>query len=770
VALLRQQAPTWAAQMPWVLTAAQRVQVHNELQGATRERMLREGAEVLDTLTTERPLVLVLEDLHWSDYATLDLLALLARRRTPARLLVIGTYRPGEVRLPQHPLQAVVLDLQRHGLAAEIPLRGLSAKAVAAYLAARFPQQRFPATLPGWLHQRTEGNPLFLVTLVQTLLAQGLLQEHGGQWTLPADLATLAGEVPASLRHVLEHQIARLAPALQQVLEVASVAGMECTAAAVAVGLEAAAEGVEDACDALVTRQLLRPLGVTTWPNGAVTPRYAFQHALYQQAVYARLGAGRRVRLHQRLGACLEAAYGAQAGEIAAELAVHFERGHAVRRAVPYLQQAAEKATQRYAPRDVVALLTRALALLGQLPETAERVQQELALQLTLGPAFIATKGQAAVEVAQTYARARVLCQQAPESPQLPPTLAGLVFFHIGQGEYQTAQEIGRHLLRLAQRLDDALALLNAHGTLGIIALYLGDLVGGRSHLEQGIALANHLERGQETVPAPWDIGVMCRIGLAWALQQLGYPDQARQRSQEALARTQTLASPFNRCNLLLFLALFHLFRREWSLAQQGVEESLSLATSHAFPFYRAIGTIVHGATLGVQGQGQAGVERIRQGLAAWHAMGTTSLQSWGLAMLAAGYGRLGQAEAGLRALTEAHAVMTTTREAFYAAEMARLKGEIYLQEGAQAPDVGAGTSPVAAAEACFQQALQVARRQQARWWELRAAMSLARLWQHRGQWAAARALLAPIYGWFTEGFDTIDLQETKAFLEELGG
>jgi DNA-binding winged helix-turn-helix (wHTH) protein len=273
VALLRQQAPTWAAQMPWVLTAAQRVQVLNELQGATRERMLREGAEVLDTLTTERPLVLVLEDLHWSDYATVDLLALLARRRTPARLLVLGTYRPGEVRMPQHPLPVVVLDLQRHGLATEIPLRGLSAEAVATYLAARFPQQHFPGTLAGWMHQRTEGNPLFLVTLVQALLAQGLLQEHEGRWTLHADLATLTGEVPASLRHVLEQQIARLAPALQRVLEVASVAGMEFAAAAVAAGLETAVDGVEEHCDALVAGQLLRPLGVMTWPNGTVATR-----------------------------------------------------------------------------------------------------------------------------------------------------------------------------------------------------------------------------------------------------------------------------------------------------------------------------------------------------------------------------------------------------------------------------------------------------------------------------------------------------------------
>ena len=770
VALLRQQAPTWVAQMPWLLTAAQRVQVHDELQGATRERMLREGAEVLDTLTAERPLVLVLEDLHWSDSATVDLLALLARRRTPARLLVLGTYRPGEVLMHHPPLQTVVPDLQRHGLATEIPLPGLSTAAVAAYLAARFPHQQFPAALAPWLQQRTDGNPLFLVTLVQALLEQGVLQEHAGCWTVQAELVTLAGEIPESLRQLLEQQLTRLAPACQRVLEVASVAGVEFAAAAVAAGLEAATDVVEEHCDVLVAQQLLRPLGVTTWPDGTLATRYTFRHALYQQAVYARLGAGRRVRLHRLLGEYLEAAYEAQTGEIAAELAEHFVRGYDARRAVHYLHRAAEKATQRYASQEVVALLTRALTLLNQLPETSERTQHELAIQMTLGPAFIATKGQAAVEVAQTYARARMLCQQVPDSPQLPQTLAGLVFFHIGQGDYQTAQEIGRHLLSLAHRLDDPIALLNAHSTLGIIALYLGDLEASCVHLAQGIARADHLEHGPLAMTAPWDMGVMCRIGAAWALQQRGYPDQARQRSQEALARAQTLASPFNRCNLLLFLACFHLFRREWGLAQQRVEESLHLATAHGFPFYVAIGTIVWGTTLAAQEQAQAGVAHIRQGLAAWHTMGTTSLQPWGLAMLAESYGRLGQPEAGLTVLAETPALMATTREAFYAAEIARLQGELLVQASGQGPDGAARTSSIAAAETCFQHALEVARRQHAKFWELRAAMSLSRLWQQQGKRAEAHELLASVYGWFTEGFDTADLQEAKALLEELAG
>jgi len=345
----------------------------------------------------------------------------------------------------------------------------------------------------------------------------------------------------------------------------------------------------------------------------------------------------------------------------------------------------------------------------------------------------------------------------------------GLGLFHTMQGTHQTAQAIGRHLLSLAHRLDDQVALLSAHTTVGITTLYLGDLAVGRSHLEQGLTLADRLPPGLPGINALFDLGVVCRIGVAWALQQLGYPDQARQRGDEALTRTQGMASPYNRCNLLLFLACFHCFRQEWRLAQQWVEEALSLAHTLGFVLLAALGTMVRGATLTAQDQAQEGLAHLRQGLTACQTLGTKQLRPWGLAMLAESYARVGQPAAGLTALAETHALMAATGDVFYAAEMARLEGVLRLQGRAQAPDVETGTSLVAAVEACFQHALEVARRRQARWWELRAAGCLARLWQQQGKHAAAHDLLAPIYGWFTEGFDTADLQEAKALLAELG-
>jgi predicted ATPase len=406
-----------------------------------------------------------------------------------------------------------------------------------------------------------------------------------------------------------------------------------------------------------------------------------------------------------------------------------------------------------------------------QLPETSERAGHELAIQMTLGHALIASRGPAAVEVAQTYARARVLCQQVPESLHLVQTLVGLCLFHTMQGEHRTAQEIGGHLLRLAHRLEDTSTRMHAHGTLGITALYLGDLRPGRRHLEHGIALSDRLtHHPMALLLALLQGGVVYRIGAAWVLQHLGYPDRARQRGQEALALAQACTPPFNRCNLLFFLAVFHLFRREWGLAQQGVEEVLQLARTHSFGLYMALGQIVRGAVLTMQNQGQEGMSSIRQGLTACHTIGTKALRPWGLATLAESYGRLGQPEAGLTVLAEARALIATTSEAFYAAEIARLEGELHLQGGRQGPTMGPETTPTAAAEQCFQHALAVARRQQARWWELRAALSLSRLWQQQGKPREAYELLAPIYGWFTEGFDTTDLQEAQALLDELGG
>ena len=329
-----------------------------------------------------------------------------------------------------------------------LPLPPLDADAVTTYLTLRFPQHALPAALVPWLLAHTDGNPLLLVTTVSALVEHGILAEHAGHWHLQRPLATVALGVPEGVRPLLEHQIERLPAALQQVLEVASVAGVTFAVAAVAAGLEASTAQIEPQCEALARYQLVQPVGLAHWPDGTVTTHYTFTHALYQQVAYARLGLGRRTHLHQQLALRLEGAYGPRTREIAVELAEHWARSHDADRAIRYLHQAAENAARRAAPQTVIALLTRAVALLRTLPETPARASQELALHVLLGPAWMATKGYAAPEVEQTYARARTLCAQLGETPQRFPVLRGLCQFYRNRGAFPAARAVGEELLQ----------------------------------------------------------------------------------------------------------------------------------------------------------------------------------------------------------------------------------------------------------------------------------------------------------------------------------
>src|SRR5215471_498514 len=327
-ALLARRAPTWLVQMPWLLSPEDLQTLQRQVIGTTRERMLREMAEALEALTVSQPLILVLEDLHWSDYSTLDLLAMLARRQEPAKLLLLGTYRPAEVARRDHPLHAVQQELHVHGWCTELPLTLLTATAIAEYLETRFPGTQHATELAHFVHQRTEGNPLFMVNMVEYWVTQGWLAEVEGRWTLRVGLPALQAAMPASLRQMLETQLDRLRPEERRVWEVGSVAGVAFSAAAVAAGLDDDVIRIDDQYAAVERRsQWLRSCGEQSWPDGTVAGCYTFVHALYQEVLYSRLTAAQRVSLHRQIGARVEAGYGPRAGEIAAELAMHFAQG-----------------------------------------------------------------------------------------------------------------------------------------------------------------------------------------------------------------------------------------------------------------------------------------------------------------------------------------------------------------------------------------------------------------------------------------------------------
>jgi predicted ATPase len=488
---------------------------------------------------------------------------------------------------------------------------------------------------------------------------------------------------------------------------------------------------------------------------------YLFKHALIQDAAYQSLLRSTRQQYHQHIAQVVEARF-PELCETQPELVAHHytEAGLSVQ-AIPYWQQAGQRAGQRSAHAEAIAHLGKGLELLQSLPETPERARHELGVQVALGPALMVTKGWGAPEVEQVYARARALSQQVGESPELFPVLWGLWRFYLVRAEYQTARELGEQCLSLAQRVHDSALLLLAHLALGGTLYLVGELPPARAHLEQGLALYAPQEHRVLAFHYGLDLGVWCLSYVAWPLALLGYPDQALTRMQEALTLAQELSHPVSLAAALYYAALLHYVRREGPAAQEGAEAAIALSHEQGFPLYVALGTNVRGWALAVQGHVEEGMAQMRQGRAALQAMGAKLWWPAYLAWLAEAYDGMGQAPDGLAVLTEALTIAHHTGERFWEAEIHRLKGELLRALSAEQH---------AEAETCLQQALDIARRQQAKLLELRAAVSLSRLWQQQGKRQEAHDLLAPVYHWFTEGFDMVDLQEAKALLDELEG
>jgi predicted ATPase len=616
------------------------------------------------------------------------------------------------------------------------------------------------------IHQRTEGNPLFIVNMVDYLTARGMLVEIAGQWQLMAAVEEVETGVPANIQQLIEKHIERLSSEEQRVLEVASVAGVEFSAAAVAAGAKVEMGVVEARCARLARcDQFVRTSGVEEWPDGTVSTRYRFLHALYQEVWYERVPIGQRLSLHRRIGEREEQAYREREREIAAELAMHFERGRDYHRAVQYCGQAGENAIQRSAHVEAIRHLTKALQLLKTLPDTPECTRQELTLQTALGVPLVATKGYAAPAAGEAYTRARELCQQVEETPQLFPVLVGLFRFYLVRAEHETARELGEQLLSLAQRVQDPALLLEAHFSLGASLYCLGEFAPAREHLEQSIVRYDPQQHRSHALVYGADPGVFCLSWTTHVLWSLGYPDQALKRSQEALALAQELSHPFSLALVLDYATILHQFRRERQTVHERAAAAIALCTEQGFAYYLAWGTFMQGWALAEQGQAEEGIAQMRQSLAALRATGAELRQPYYLAMLAETCGKVGQAEEGLTILAEALVRAHRSRECWWKVELYRLKGEL-LRQKAKGKEQKAKIEPEA--EECFRQAIDIARRQSAKSLELRAVISLSRLWQKQGKKEQARQLLAEIYNWFTEGFDTADLKEALVLLEEL--
>jgi predicted ATPase len=703
-----------------------------------KQKTLHALLTILLRIAAQQPVLFVMEDLHWVDPTTLELLSLLVDQGPTARILVLLTFRP-DFNSPwtgRSHLTQMTLNRLPQRQTAEMTGRVAHGKVL-------------PAEVVEQVVAKTDGVPLFVEELTKMVLESGLLQECAQHYELTSPLPPLA--IPTTLHDSLMARLDRLAT-VKSLAQLGATLGREFPYAL----LQAVSpwdEGtLRRGLQQLVEAEFLYQQGL---PPQAT---YLFKHALIQDAAYQSLLRSTRQQHHQHIAAVLEARF-LEICETQPELlAHHYTEAGLVAQAMPYWQRAGQRALERSANVEAIGHLTKGLEVLTTLPDTPERARQELDVQTALGPALRALKGWSSPEAEQAYTRARELCQQVGEASQLFPVLFGLWTSYFVRPDFQTARELGEQLLSLGQHTSDPTLLLQAHWVLGATLFFMGVFEPARAHLEQVMALYDPQQHRSYTLLYGHDPGATALYVAALALWYLGYPDQALQRCQQAVTLAQELAHPYSLGFALEGMAELYQFRREARRTQERAEALISLATEQGFAFWLVSGKMLRGWALAEQGQGEEGIVQIREGLAAWQVMGEAVYQPYCRVLLADAYGNVGQPGEGLSVLAEALVDVHNTGLCFCEAELYRLQGELLLQAA------GSGDE----AEACFHQALDIARRQQAKSLELRAAMSLARLWQRQGKHAEAHALLAPVYGWFTEGFETADLREAKGLLDAL--
>jgi DNA-binding winged helix-turn-helix (wHTH) protein/tetratricopeptide (TPR) repeat protein len=753
MAILHRHAPLWLLQLPSLVDAALLRNLQRVTLGATRERMLREVAEALEAITAEVPLILVLEDLHWSDNSTLDLISYWAQRRSPTRLLLIGTYRPAEAMADNHPLKTVAQELQAHQLCREMPLGFLSQEAIRTYLARRFAGHKFPAEIVAWIHRRTEGNPLFMVNVLDHLVAHGFITQSGESWTLNLKLEKADSEVPPTIQQIIERQIERCSSQEQHLLLAASVVGVEFSAAAAAAALGRNADRIESLCRGLAKRHvLLQSAAIHQLPGGKRDPCYRFSHVLYQYTCYQRLPEDLKTQLHRRLAEYIERTHRRRISDFAAPLAMHFEQGREYSRAIKYYQQAAANANWRYAGQEAKSLAEHGIKLLEEASVDSERALIEIGLQIELGTALVTNGGRGSDEVKRAFARAPELLRKLgrDNKSDLPfSALWGLWNYSRVAAEYSAARETAERMLQLAEAEQDTAMLDRAHYALGITMMDHGEFAGALQHMEYGTTTVS-------------------RVYTARILWILGYPDRALKHVEETLARALAVPNTEDCIFAYMAMARVHVMRREIERALDCAQKALSLARQqHILELWLSPMRGICGWALAKLGRTNEGIEQMRQILAAYKGIRHTNIKPFLWAMLAEILGDAGQIEEALAAVQDSLDAARSTGMKNHEAEIFRLRGELLLKKVTMhRPSVAKRLS--AEAESCFEQAVAISCQQQAKSFELRATASLARLWQKQNRPAEARERLTTICHWFTEGRDTLDLREARDLIREL--
>jgi class 3 adenylate cyclase/predicted ATPase len=704
-----------------------------------REMTLTALLDQLDGVAARSPVLIVFEDTHWIDPTSLDLLDRTVARAANLPVLLVVMFRPefqptwvGEPHVTM------------------LPLSRLGRRDSAAMIGGVTRGKSLPDAVLERVLAQSDGVPLFIEELTKTVLESGLLDAAGDRYVMRGALPAFA--IPSTLHASLLARLDRLT-GVKDVAQTAAAIGREFSYALIAAVVEVPERALRDALAQLVGAELIFQRGLP--PDSS----YLFKHALVQDAVYASLVRSRRRQLHADIAHVLEAQFADVAASEPEVLAHHFTAAGLGERGVLYWQRAGEQASDRSANLEATGHFNAAIELLKTLPDTPARTRQQSALYVALGAALIVVKGDASAEVEHAYLKARELCERIGNTPELVRVLFGLWRFYITRGQLQTARELGETLLRLANNADDPALAVIAHYAVGFSRYKLGELPVARQHFEDGIAKYAPEQRHAPVFRIGQDPGVACRSFSAMCHWLLGFPDQALARGQDALALAYELSHPHSVGFAQCWLAFVYQFRRDLGAVREQAEAALAIATEQGSPVWAAMATIFRGWALAMQDRREEHLADIKRGIAAWQATGATSTVRYFRTLLAEASDLLGHPEDALQQLADAQTMREQQEDRWWEAEIYRLRGAMLLRHS---------MAPQAETETWFRRALDVAHSLQAKSLELRAATSLARLWHDQGKHAEARNLLAPIYSWFTEGFETPDLKEATDLLGEL--
>ena len=706
-----------------------------------KDRTLDALEDQLLGLARQRPVLVIFEDLHWVDPTTRELLDRMVDRVQTHRVLLMMTYRPDFSSPWSDYAHATTLTLSRLGrIDNERLIAGLTQG------------KALPAEVLDRILAHSDGVPLFVEELTKTVLDGGYLEDEGDHYAMTGLLPEVA--IPETLHDSLMARLDRFAP-VREVAQTGAVIGRQFTYELLAAVISLDERGLLEALDQLVEAQLVFRRG--TPPEAT----YTFKHALVQDAAYASLLRSKRRALHARIANVLERSFPEVVETEPELLAHHFRGAQMTKSSISYLHRAAQRAIRRSALVEALEHLRRAHAQLVELPEGDDRDRQELALRNTLGPTLLVTKGYAAPEVQETFARARELGERVGDLPDRVLALRGLWAFSFVRAEYQTARELSQELLDLAASEGDTAHALEAHRAMGMTLLYEGLFEKALDHLQRGSALYDAERHRDHAFRYGNDPGVVCLIYGAQALWMLGHPAKALERMNEGLECARALAHPFTHAQALALATMHYQHRREAAATRELAEHSSALSAKQGgFPYWSSLVDVMRGWALSEEGDPVTAMAEVRKAMAAYEATGALIIRPWFLGLLAEASAKAGQIEDALKLVDDARSEANRSGEGYYQAELERLHGELVLIRGA---DEAEGE-----AEASFLTSLQRARDQGARSWQLRAAISLGRLWRDRRQREQARALLGPILDTYEEGKDTADVRDAVRLLETL--